>query len=230
MKKVTILIADDFAVCRAGLRMLINGQRDMRVVGEAVDGNEAVRKARQLRPIVVLMELAMPEAGRMKAISETVRACPDARVLVLTIYDDPAYARAALAAGAAGYVAKKISRSELLAAIRAVNRGRAFVNVSLTAKRLPARGRFTAAGRTAPLPVPPRHPLSAREQQVLVLLARGYTSREIAERIRVGVKTAETYRSRIAEKLGLLRRADIVAYALETGLLASEKPVPRVAN
>ena len=225
MKKIRILIADDLDVFRSGLRMLLNRQKDMRVVGEAADGNEVVRKARTLNPTVVLMELAMPETGRMKTILETVRACPDARVLVLTIYDDPAWARAALAAGATGYVAKNVSKPELLAAVRAVHRRRTFVDVSLTARRLPGRGHCRNRGKAASSPVLPGHPLSAREQQVLALLARGHTSREIAERIRVGVKTAETYRSRISEKLGLLRRADIVAYALETGLLVTERPL-----
>ena len=126
MKKIRILIADDLDVFRSGLRMLLNRQKDMRVVGEAADGNEVVRKARTLNPTVVLMELAMPETGRMKTILETVRACPDARVLVLTIYDDPAWARAALAAGATGYVAKNVSKPELLAAVRAVHRRRTF--------------------------------------------------------------------------------------------------------
>lgn len=225
MKKIRILIADDLDIFRSGLRILLNRQKDMRVVGEAADGNEVVRKARTLKPTVVLMELAMPETGRMKTILETVLAYPDARVLVVTIYDDPAWARAALRAGATGYVAKNVSKPELLAAVRAVHRRRTFVDVSLTPRRLPARGHRYVRERAASLPVLPGHPLSAREQQVLALLAHGHTSREIAERIRVGVKTVETYRSRISEKLGLLRRADIVAYALETGLLASEKPL-----
>lgn len=206
--KIRVLIADDHAVLRTGLRMLIRAQRDMTVTAEVASGEEAVRRARGSKPDVVLMDLSMPSGGAA-AIEKVLRACPTARVLVLTMHDDPAYARSAIAAGAAGYVVKRAAGSELLTAIRSVHQGRTFVDVDLKSVSVPRILGKKARGS----------PLSRREHQVLDLVARGHTNRTIAEQIGAGVKSVETYRSRIAEKLGLLTRADIVAYALETGLL-----------
>jgi len=219
LRRIRILVADDHAVLRAGLRMLVSAQPDMSVAGEAASGAEAVRAVQKTRPDVVLLDLSMPGGGA-ECIERIVKEGPSARVLVLTMHDDPAYARRAVEAGAAGYIVKKAADTELLSAIRSVHGGGTFVDVSMRApaRREPLRSgaRLVEPGRVQP-------GISRREQEVLVFLARGHTNREIAERIRIGVKTVETYRSRLALKLGLSTRAECVEYALATGLLA----VPR---
>jgi len=213
------MIVDDHAILRAGLKMLVNTQADMEVVSEAPDGEKAVQAARETRPDVALLDLTMPRVGGMKALQEMARSCRETRVLVLTMHDDPAYLRSALAAGASGYVLKRAVDAELLAAIRAVHRGGIFVDPRLAnvlvQDVLVKRG--TRAGSTRPVNI-----LSDRELQVLRLVARGYTSAEIAKQIFVSVKTVETYRSRFAEKLGLRTRSDVVRFAMQMGLLTPE--------
>jgi two-component system, NarL family, response regulator NreC len=217
--KIRVMIADDHAILRAGLRMLVNAQADMEVVCEAPDGEKAVQTARETRPDVVLLDLTMPRVGGMKALEEMSRECRKTRVLVLTMHDDPAYLRSALAAGASGYLLKRAVDAELLAAIRAVHRGGIFVDPRLASVLvqdvLAKRG--TKAGPTRPINI-----LSDRELQVLSLVARGYTSAQIAKQIAVGVKTVETYRSRFAEKLGLRTRSDVIRFAVQMGLLTPE--------
>jgi two-component system response regulator NreC len=219
MPTIRVLIADDHAILRAGLKMLINAQPDMEVVSEAPDGDRAVQAARDTTPHVVLMDLTMPGSGGMGALEEIARCCPDTRVLVLSMHDDPAYLRAVLAAGASGYVLKRALDTELLAAIRAVHRGGVFVDPSLahvfvedalhkSRRRRPARQSLNI--------------LSERERQVLGLVAEGYGTQEIANQMLVSVKTVETYRARIAEKLGLRTRSEIVRFAVQMGMLTSD--------
>jgi two-component system response regulator NreC len=213
------MIADDHAILRAGLRMLVNAQADMEVVSEAPDGEKAVQTARETRPDVALLDLTMPRVGGMKALEEMARDCRETRVLVLTMHDDPAYLRSALAAGASGYLLKRAVDAELIAAIRAVHRGGIFVDPRLAnvlVQDVLAK-RSTKAGPTRPVNI-----LSQRELQVLTLVARGYTSAEIAKQIFVGVKTIETYRSRLADKLGLRTRSDVIRFAIQMGLLTPE--------
>ena len=207
------MIADDHAVLRTGLRMLLNTQPDIQVVGEAGDAQGALAATRRARPDVVLLDLSLPDSKGPAVVETLLRACPAARVLVLTMHDDPAYVQAALAAGALGYVVKKVADVELLSAIRAVASGRTFLDATTEHATRRALGRGARGGRA------PAAGLSAREHQVLVLLAHGHTNREIAQRIGVGVKTVETYRLRLGVKLGLRTRADVVDYALESGLL-----------
>jgi two-component system, NarL family, response regulator NreC len=209
---IRVLVVDDHAVLRAGLRMLIGAQVDMDVVAEAADGEEAVRKAVESRPDVVLMDLTMPGGGGVRVIERLRQECPSSRVLVLTMHDVPAYLRSALAAGAVGYVVKSAADSELLSAIRAVYRGRTVLDPELAASVLQnAVGRRPASGPGAGL-------LSPREREVLDLIARGYTNQQIADRFGLSVKTIETHRSRLVEKLGLRSRAELVRYALDSGL------------
>jgi two-component system response regulator NreC len=217
--KIRVMIADDHAILRAGLKLLVNAQADLEVVSEAPDGAQAVQAARETRPDVALMDLTMPGTGGMQALRQIVQSCPKTRVLVLTMHDDPAYLRSVLAAGASGYVLKRSVDAELLAAIRAVHRGGTFVDPSLaTVLVQDVLGKRSAK--------PSRQPgvniLSDRELQVLGLVARGYSSPEIARQILVGVKTVETYRSRLAQKLGLRTRSDVVRYAVQMGLLTPE--------
>jgi two-component system response regulator NreC len=201
-QKIRVMIVDDHAILRAGLKMLVNAQPDMEVVSEAPDGEKAVQTAREARPDVALLDLTMPRVGGMQALQQMARNCQETRVLVLTMHDDHAYLRSALAAGASGYLLKRAVDAELLAAIRVQD---------VLAKR------GTKAGPKRPVNI-----LSDRELQVLSLVARGYTSAQIAKEIFVGVKTVETYRSRFAEKLGLRTRRDVIRFAVRTGLLTPE--------
>jgi two-component system, NarL family, response regulator NreC len=215
---IRVLIADDHAILRAGLRMLIDSQPDMNVIGEAQNGEEAIRLAAEKRPDVVILDITMPGGGGLRAISEIRKNTPLSRVLLLTMHEEPAYLRTALASGAAGYVLKRSVDANLLAAIRAVYKGRSYIDSELASSLLhQAMPDLASPGRA------PDEVLSEREVQVLKLVAEGFSSREIADQIFVGVKTVETYRARFAEKLGLNSRADIVRYALEVGLLSPEK-------
>jgi two-component system response regulator NreC len=191
----------------------------MEVVSEASDGEKAVQTAQEARPDVVLLDLTMPRVGGMKALQQITRERRETRVLVLTMHDDPAYLRSALAAGASGYLLKRAVDAELIAAIRAVHRGGIFVDPRLAnvlVQDVIAK-RSTKTGLTRPANI-----LSRRELQVLGLVARGYTSAEIAKQLFGGVKTIETYRSRFAEKLGLRTRSDVIRFAVQMGLLTPE--------
>jgi DNA-binding NarL/FixJ family response regulator len=212
MKKIRLLLADDHAILRAGLRMLLNAQPDMMVVGEAADGEDAVRRAHATRPDVAVVDLTMPRLGGVETLQRLRRELPVTRLLVLTMHDDPAYARVAFAAGAAGHVVKDSESTELLTAIRTVHRG----------------GTFARPGSDEPPPAdvvaetPPSFPaLSPRERQVLELLARGHTNREVADLLSLSVKTVETHRARLSDKLALNSRADIVRIAIAIGVFGS---------
>jgi DNA-binding NarL/FixJ family response regulator len=205
VSKIRLLLADDHAILRAGLRMLLEAQPDMVVVAEAADGEEAVRRAHGTRPDVAVIDLTMPGLSGVETLQRLRQELPATRLLVLTMHDDPAYARVAQAAGATGHVVKDSDSGELLAAIRAVHRGHPFVRTG--EERAPAP---PAAAGTA---------LSPRERQVLGLLARGHTNREIAARLSLSVKTIETHRARLGDKLGLHSRADLVRLAIDLGLM-----------
>ena len=213
--RIRVLIADDHAVVRAGLKLLIESQPDLEVVADVGSGDEALAAIRAMKPDVALLDLSMPSGG----IGTIARAAAEnrrTRVLALTMHDDPAYVRATRDAGAAGYVVKIAGDAELLATIRAARAHRGFLDVG--------RGR-----RSDPAAVPPTcASLSPRMRDVLRLLARGHTNHEIAEHLRVGVKTVETYRSRLAERAGLRRRSDYVRYALLTGLLSAAEVTPEL--
>jgi two-component system response regulator NreC len=209
VKPIRLLLADDHAIMRAGLRMLLEAQPDMTVVAEASDGEEAVRRAHTTHPDVAVIDLTMPGLSGVETLQRLRRELPATRLLVLTMHDDPGYARMAQAAGAAGHVIKDAQSAELLAAIRAVHRGQAFVHV----------GADGPASATAPRRPGPAPALSPRERQVLELLAHGHTNREVADRLVLSVKTVETHRARLSDKLGLHSRADLVRLALELGLL-----------
>lgn len=223
MARIRVLIADDHAVLRAGLRMLLGAQSDMEVVGEAADGPETVRSTRATRPDVVLLDLSMPGSRSTQTIEQLVRLKPSPKVLVLTMHDDPVYFRLALRAGASGYIVKKAADVELLTAIRAVHQGRTFVDLTRPGEIAP---RPDVRGKPRASPAAQSKPLSRREAEVLRLLAQGHTNQEAAVLLAVSVKTIETHRKRLSDKLGLKSRAQLFRFAVEVGLLEGEAALP----
>jgi DNA-binding NarL/FixJ family response regulator len=220
--KITVLVADDHPVVRAGVRMLISSQPDMEVVGEAADGLECLDRVEALKPQVVVLDLTMPRLAGLPTLRAIVEKHPEVRVLVLTMHEEPATARQVLDAGGAGFLVKRAVDIELITAIRAVRRGEIFVHSALTGSLL-AMARERPKDERPPA-APPAEPLSPRELEVLHLLARGYTNQQVADRIFVSVKTVETYRARVLEKLSLRTRAELTRYAMEHGLLGADEP------
>jgi two-component system, NarL family, response regulator NreC len=219
MHKYRVLVADDHRLVRAGLRMLIETQSDLQVVGEANDGDEAIRQAKSLRPDLVLLDLSMPGVGGMSSIGLLKREIQGIKILVLSMHDDPVHLRQAMEAGASGYLVTQAADTELLGAIRALRRGEMYINSSLTGHLL---------GLVFDTQVQELTPgdiagLSKREREVLQFLALGYTNQEIAEKLFLSVKTIETYRARLMEKLQLPTRAELVRFALKHGLLTSDE-------
>jgi two-component system, NarL family, response regulator NreC len=213
-ESMRILIADDHAILRTGLRLLIETQPNLSVVGEAENGREALEKARSLHPDLILLDLNMPEVDGMTVIPQLRREVPDSRILVLTMHDDAAHLRQALDAGASGYVLKKAVDQELLMAIRAVRRGETYVHSAMTHKLLES-----LAESQEPEADDPWRRLSEREFDVMRLVALGHTNNEIAEELYISVKTVESYRARGMEKLGMESRAQLVQSALKHGHL-----------
>jgi len=220
MNKIRVFIADDHGVLRGGLRALLEAQSDMAVVGEAANGPDAEQGVRATEPDVVLMDISMPAGGGLAAIAAITALRPKTRVLVLTVHAEQGYVRAAADAGATGYVVKNAVATELLAAIRAVAQGRTFMDTSLAlgiaARSIRSRPVEGDGGRSV-------GQLTEREREVMGRVAEGYTNAQIAEELRVGVKSVETYRSRVMDKLGLTSRADLFRFALECGVLAPGK-------
>ncbi|MBX3001000.1 MAG: response regulator transcription factor [Caldilineaceae bacterium] len=209
-----ILIVDDHAILRSGLRLLIENQPNVEVVGEAESGVEALKKARALRPDLILLDLSMPDGDGLSVIPQLRRELPSTRILILTMHDDASHLRQALDAGASGYVLKKAVDQELIMAIRAVRRGETYVHSAMTQKLLEALVHPQEAEKSDPWKA-----LSEREFEVMRLVALGYTNAEIAEEISVSVKTVESYRARGMEKLALESRAQLVQSALKYGHL-----------
>jgi two-component system response regulator NreC len=220
MKKIRLLLADDHTVLRAGLRMLLNAEPDMEVVGEAGDGAEAVERALELKPDVVLMDITMGGMSGLAATRVIRDRLPETQVLVLTMHDDEEYLRQMLEAGAAGYVLKRAANAELTVAIRAAHRGEVFLYPSFTKVLL---GDLVRKGGPKQQPQQDSYELlSQREKQVLRLVALGYSNKQIARQLFLSVKTIETYRARLMKKLSLKSRAALVRYALRKGLLDDE--------
>lgn len=218
-----MLVVDDHAVLRSGLRLLLNGQPDIVVVGEANDGAEALRQAVSLQPDLILLDLTMPGLGGLQALPR-LRQASQARILILTMHEDASYLHRALRAGAAGYLLKKAADVDLLAAIRAVGAGEVYVHPALT--RALIDGLVPEAGAAEAATGEAWGRLSDREREVLLLVALGHTNGEIGSQLALSTKTVETYRSRGMEKLGLSNRASLVKYVIGLGLLDEPPPSP----
>jgi DNA-binding NarL/FixJ family response regulator len=213
MQQLRVVLADDHEVVRSGLRALVDGTTGMGVVGEARDGTEAVRRACELRPDVVVMDVSMPGLDGAEATERIRRECPSVRVLALTMHEDRGHLSRLLHAGAAGYLPKRAAADELVRAIQVVAGGGTYVDPLLAGTLL---GGAAHAQRRAGEP----QRLSDREEDVLRRIAWGASNKEIAGELGISTKTVETYKARIAEKLGLRTRTDIVRYAVQQGWLA----------
>ncbi len=210
MKTINVLIADDHAILRSGLKMLISSAGGIEVAGEAATGREAVENFKKLSPDVVILDVSLPELSGLEAAREIKKIDPGAKILILTMHDNANYVREFIRIGVSGYIVKKSADSELISAIRAIDRGDMFIDPSLTKALLaeaPERG---------------KKDLSLREEEVLRLLVKGYLGKEIAARLDISVKTVETYRARISEKLGISGRAELLQYAIKNGLFSAD--------
>ena len=212
--KIRVLIVDDHAVLRSGLRMLLEAQPDLHVVGEAGTTAQALELLASLAPNVITLDLSMPGQGGISSIEKLRAAAPAARILVLTMHDDPAYVRAAIAMGVMGYVVKSAADTELISAIRSVAAGRSFIAMGDRESLESVLAAPPSAGGKTPL-----DSLSEREREVLVQVARGHTNQSIADGLGLSVKTVESYRARLMKKLGFKDRADMVRFAYELGML-----------
>ena len=209
-----VLIVDDHAVVRSGLKLVLESEEGIEPVGEAGSARDAIFEARSTKPDVILLDVVMPDQSGIEVIPTLLKENPEAKVLVLSMQDDPQYVREAFAAGASGYVLKEAADREVVAAVREVAAGGRYVHPELGARLVTAESEERRRAE--------EDPLSERESDVLRLLALGHTNQEIAKQLFISVRTAETHRSHIMQKLRLSSRAELVRYALERGLL--EKP------
>jgi two-component system response regulator NreC len=211
MSATRVLIVDDHAVVRSGLRLVLDADEGIEPVGEAGNAREAIFEARSLKPDVILLDVVMPGQSGLEIIPQLLHENPETKVLVLSMQDDPRYVREAFDAGASGYVLKEAADSEVVTAVREVAEGGRYVDPELGARLVAAE---SAERRRAE-----EDPLSEREGEVLRLLALGHTNQEIAKQLYISVRTAETHRAHIMQKLRLSSRAELVRYALDEGLL-----------
>lgn len=213
MSAIRLMLVDDHAVVRAGLKALVQRQPDMAVVAEAESAVDVLKLIEEHTPDVLTLDLTMPGGGSLDLIRK-LRASESApRVLVVTMHDDPAYARSALGAGAVGYVVKTVAEEHLLNAIRSVSRGQVVIDLDDPTRTADVYGRLRRPGANLGL--------SDRELEVLKLLGRGHTNHEVAEKLEISPKTVATYKARIAEKIGLKNTSDFVKYVSDNGLLQS---------
>lgn len=213
--EIRLLLADDHAVVRSGLRLLLEAQPDLTIVGEVENGDDAIRRTAELSPDVVLMDIEMPGMNGIEATRRIKNERPETAVLALTMYEDDQYFFEMLRAGAAGYVPKRAAPDELASAIRAVSRGEVFIHPSLAGRLV----QDYLQRREVEESDPPAGDLTPREQEVLMLIAQGLSNGEIAEQLVISIKTVDRHRENIMRKLNLHNRVDLVKYALRKGLI-----------
>jgi two-component system response regulator NreC len=211
---IRAVVVDDHAVVRSGIRLLLDREDDIEVVGEAGNAKDAIFRARALKPDVILLDVVMPGQSGIEVLPDLFKESPETKVLVLSMQDDPSYVREAFASGASGYVLKEAADEEVVAAVREIAGGGRYVHPALGARLVTAEAEARAAAEA--------DPLSEREREVLRLLALGHTNQEIAKMLYISVRTAETHRAHIMQKLRLSTRAELVRYALAQGLLEEE--------
>lgn len=217
MKPIRVLLAEDHSVVREGLRLLLNTQSDIRVVGEAASGREAVTLARELQPDVAVVDIAMPDLDGIQATQQIRQISPTTRVLILTMHAGDAYFFRAVDAGASGYILKRAASEELINAVRVVARDEAFFYPEVARKLL---NRYLAQSRGESPPGPPGYQeLSEREREILFLIVQGHSNHQIAEKLVISSSTVQTHRTRILEKLGLNNTIELVRYAIRHGLI-----------
>jgi DNA-binding NarL/FixJ family response regulator len=214
MQTLQIFLADDHTVVREGLKVLINSQPDMRVIGEASDGNSAWQQARDCQPDVVVMDVSMPNLNGMDATARLKRDCPNLKILVLSVHEDPIYLRELLGVGAVGYILKHAAADTLIQAIREVAAGGVYLDPAMAGYIVTQFVRVPAADSGIV-----HSELSERERDVLQHIAQGFSYKDIATKLALSVKTVDTYRIRAMKKLGLPNRAALVRYAMEHGWL-----------
>ncbi len=211
--KTRVLIADDHAIVREGIRMILTAEQDFSVVGEAHSGEEAVKLVQTLRPNVVVMDISMPHVNGIEATRQIRRIAPEVHVLILTMHEEESYVFQLFQLGAAGYVLKRAAATDLVDAVRAVARGEAFLYPAVARSLVRDYREGLRAGQEA------ADGLTDREREVLVLIAEGLTNAQIASRLFISVKTVQTHRTHIMEKLDLHDRSHLVRYAVRRGLI-----------
>lgn len=213
--KIRILLADDHTILRAGLKMMLNAQPDMEVIGEAQDGRQAMHEAQRLQPDVILMDITMPDMNGIEATKQIKRAQPEIKVLVLTMHEHDEYIFQALRAGASGYMLKEAADTELITAIHVVQSGQFYLSPAAQSVMV---GDYLQRVRTGE-EKDSYSSLTEREREILKLVAEGHTNNQIAERLVISPKTVDTHRTHIMDKLNLHSRAELVKYAMRRGLL-----------
>ena len=211
---IRTVVVDDHAVVRAGIKLLLDQQHDIEVVGEAGNAKDAIFRARALKPDVILLDVVMPGTSGIDVLPQLLKESPASKVLVLSMQDDPSYVREAFAAGASGYVLKEAADEEVVTAVRDIADGGRYLHPTLGARLVTAEAEARQAAEA--------DPLSEREREVTRLLALGHTNQEIAKMLFISVRTAETHRAHVMQKLGLATRAELVRYALQQGLLQED--------
>ena len=215
MTKIHILLADDHTILRAGLKMMLNAQPDMEVVGEAPDGRQAITETQRLQPDIILMDITMPEMNGIEATRQIKKLVPESRILILTMHEHDEYVFQALRAGASGYMLKEAADTELISALHIIQNGQFYLSPMAQSVLVGDYLQRVRIGEEKDS----YSSLTEREREILKLIAEGYTNNQIAERLVISPKTVDTHRTHIMDKLNLHSRAELVKYAMRRGLL-----------